>query len=156
MASSVQPVGDVRVLGESRIWPAVAIPGAIAIVLVAVAAVFRLFSWWATGAVVASLVIALTRRWNAVLGDDVGLLVRSRGGLTRSYAWTEIERIEWVDGGMWGSTLQVCPRGGPYDVPGPNSATTVARIWRPRRRRHPDPLPELRQRHGIKSMTDSS
>ena len=153
MGASAKPVGDVQVLGESRIWPGVAIPGAVAIAMIIAAVVFRQVSWYAV-LVAASLALAVTSRRNAVLADDEGLLLRSRGGLTRSYAWTEIERIGWRDGGLWGSTLEVFPRGGPYDVPGPNSPTNLARIWRPRRRRHPDPLPELIRRHGIKTLRD--
>ena len=136
MGDSAEPVGDVHTLGQSRIWPAIAIPGAAAIAMIIVAVVLRYVSWYAMGAVAASLIVALTRRRNAVLGDDIGLLIRARGRLSRSYAWSQIERIGWRDAGIWGSTLQVYPRGGPYDVPGPNSSTDVGRIWRPRRR-HP-------------------
>ncbi|MEV4537522.1 hypothetical protein AB0J82_27465 [Asanoa sp. NPDC049518] len=107
------------------------------------------------GLVGAALVVAVTRRRNAVLGDDEGLLIQARGGLRRSYAWSEIDRMGWEDSGPFGSTLLVFPRGGPYDVPGPNSSIGVGRIWRPRRRHlTPDPLPDLLRRHGIKSLLD--
>jgi hypothetical protein len=154
MGTSVEPVGEVRVLGQSQVWPAVAVPGVLAIVILAGASFSHQISWYAVAAVGASLILAYTRRQNAVLADDVGLLLRGPGGLTRSYAWTEIERMGWVDAGIWGSKLELNPRGGPYDVPGPNSATDVARIWRPRRRRSADPLPELIRRHGIKTLRD--
>ncbi len=154
MEESVQPVGEVQILGQTRIWPAIAIPGAATIVLIIIAVVFRLVSWYALGAAAASLILGVTRRSNAVLGDDIGLLVRTRRGVSRPYTWSQIERIGWRDGGLWGSTLQVYPRGGPYDVPGPNSSVDVGRIWLPRRRRLPDPLPGLRQLHGIKALSD--
>ena len=155
MGVSSQPVGDVHVLGQSRIWPAIAIPGAAAIAMIIAALAFRRVSDWALVIVAASIIMAVTRRRNAVLGDDVGLLIRTGKGLSRSYAWSEIERLGWQDTGIGGSTLQVYPRGGPYDVPGPNSPIGVGRIWRPRRRHlKVDPLPELLQRHGMKALLD--
>jgi hypothetical protein len=154
METSDHPVGEVHVLGQTRIWPAIVIPAAAAIALIIVAVVFRRASWIAMLAVAASLVLAVRHRRNAVLADDVGLLVRGRGGLRRSYAWNEIERMGWQDGSIWGSTLQVFPRGGPYDVPGPNSPIDLTHIWLPGRRRHLDPMPELRQRYGIKALRD--
>ncbi len=154
MGASAQPDGEVVVLGESRPWPAIAIPAATTVAMIIVWFVFQFVSWYAVTLLVASIVLALTRWRNAVLADETGLLLRDRGGLRRSYAWSEIERIGWVDLGMWGSALAVYPRGGPYDVPGPNSPTRVGRIWRPRRRRLPDPLPALLEAHGIKTLVD--
>jgi hypothetical protein len=110
MGTSAQPVGDVYVLGKSRIWPGIAIPGAVAITMIIVAVVLRHIPWYAVVAVAGSILIAVTRRRHAVLGDDIGLLIRSREGLSRSYAWSEIERMGWQDAGGWGSTLQVYPR----------------------------------------------
>lgn len=154
MATSAQPVGDVRVLGRSRIWPAIAIPGAVALTMIVVAVASGYVSFYLAIAVAVSLLIAVLRRGDAVLGDDVGLLVRTRTGLRRSYAWGEIERMGWVPTGMWGTMLQIYPRGGPYDVPGPNSSIDVARIWGPGHRRLAGSLPELLQRHGIKALAD--
>jgi hypothetical protein len=114
----------------------------------------RLCRWYAVIAVAASTIVAVVRRRNAVLADDVGLLIRARAGLCRSYGWDEIERMGWRDAGIWGSTLELCPRGGPYNMPGPNSSIDVGRIWRPRRRYLNDPLPQLQQRHGIKTLLD--
>ena len=152
MGDSVRPVGEVHVLGQSRLWPAIAIPAVSAIVMIIVAVAAHYVSWYLVGAVAASGVIAVTRRNNTVLSDDRGLLIGKRRGWCRSYAWSEIERMGWRDAGIWGSTLQVYPRGGPYDVPGPNSPIDVGRVWRPRRRYVDDPLPELLQRHGIKTL----
>ncbi|MGK5681432.1 hypothetical protein [Actinoplanes sp. URMC 104] len=154
MGISAQPVGDVHVLGHSRLWPAIAVPGAAAVVLAIISVALRAFPLLPIGLVAAALMLALVRRRNAVLADDLGLLVRTRAGTTRSYAWTEIDRMGWHDNGLLGSVLEIYPRGGPYDVPGPNSSVFVGRIWRPRRRRHPDPLPELMERHGIKTLID--
>ncbi|MFG1652530.1 hypothetical protein ACGFIE_21635 [Micromonospora sp. NPDC049275] len=154
MGESVRPVGEVHVLGESRAWPAIAIPVAVLVVVIVVGLVFDLFGWNVLAAAAASIIVAVIVRRNAVLADEVGLLVRGRGGLRRSYAWAEIVRLGWVDAGLWGSTLTVYPQGGPYDVPGPNSPTTVGRIWRPRRRRLADPLPALLEKHDIKTLTD--
>ncbi|MBM0276212.1 hypothetical protein [Micromonospora tarensis] len=154
MGESVQPVGETVVLGQSRAWPAVAIPVALLAVMIVVGVLFDLVNWTLLAVGVASVVIAFTRSRNAVLADDVGLLVRDRRGLRRSYAWTEIERMGWVDAGMWGSVLTVYPRGGPYDVPGPNVSTNVGRIWRLRRRHHADPMPALLTAHHIKTLWD--
>ncbi|MDG4811230.1 hypothetical protein O7634_31135 [Micromonospora sp. WMMD1120] len=154
MGESARPVGETIVLGQSRVWPAVAIPGAILVLMIVVWILFDLFVGTVLALGAASVIVASTSWRNAVLADDVGLLVRSRRGLRRSYAWTEIERMGWVDAGMWGSVLTVYPAGGPYDVPGPNASTNVGRIWRPRRRRLADPLPALLAAHDIKTLSD--
>ncbi|WP_328653030.1 hypothetical protein OG598_03810 [Micromonospora sp. NBC_00330] len=155
MAESVKPVGEVHVLGQSRAWPAIAIPGVILAVMIVVEVVFDLLNWTVLAFGAASIIVAVARLRNAVFADDLGLLIRDRSGLRRSYAWDEIERMGWVDAGlMWGSSLAVYPRGGPYDVPGPNASTNVGRIWRPGRRRSADPLPELLKAHGIKGLFD--
>jgi hypothetical protein len=155
MGASAQPVGDVHVLGRSKLWPAIAAPAAGAVILAVGAVVFHFVLWYPIAATAASLIVAVAHPRNAVLGDDIGLIIRARAGsLSRSLPWTDIERMGWQDSGMWGSTLRVYPHGGPYDVPGPNSPITVGRIWEPRRRHRPDPLPELLQRHGIKTLHD--
>ncbi|MEW1586523.1 hypothetical protein AB0283_13890 [Micromonospora vinacea] len=154
MGESVQPVGEVHVLGQSRVWPTIAIPGVIMPVMIVVGVLFDLVNWTVLMFGAASIIVAFMRLRNAVLADDLGLLVRDRSGLRRSYAWDEIERMGWVDMGMWGRSLAVNPRGGPYDVPGPNASTNVGRIWRPGRRRAADPMPELLKAHGIKGLYD--
>ncbi|WCN79721.1 hypothetical protein [Micromonospora sp. LH3U1] len=152
MGESVEPVGEVVVLAQSRAWPAIAIPGAVALIIGGL--LFDLVSWTAVVLGAAAIILALTRWRNAVFADDTGLLVRDRQGLRRSYAWNEIERMGWLDAGMWGSTLTVYPRGGPYDVPGPDASINVARIWPLRRRRSADPMPALLEIHGIRKLSD--
>ncbi|MEU7973530.1 hypothetical protein AB0B48_15995 [Micromonospora sp. NPDC049089] len=154
MGESVKPVGELQVLGQSRVWPGIAIPGVILLVMIVVGALFDLFSWTALVFGAGWIIIAVQRSRNAVFADDLGLLVRDRKGLQRSYAWDEIERMGWVDLGMWGASLAVNPRGGPYDVPGPNASINVGHIWRPGRRRSVDPVPELLKTHGIKALFD--
>ncbi|MFE9190995.1 hypothetical protein ACFYL6_15405 [Micromonospora sp. NPDC007208] len=155
MGESAEPVGEVHVLGQSRPWPAIAIPAVILVVMIVVRVLFDLVNWIVVAFGAASTIVAITHLRNAVFADDLGLLVRDRSGLRRSYAWEEIERMGWVDAGMmWGNSLAVYPRGGPYDVPGPNASINVGRIWRPGRRRSADPLPELLETHGIKGLFD--
>ncbi|MFF0154886.1 hypothetical protein [Micromonospora sp. NPDC005203] len=146
------PVGEVLVLGQSRVWPAVAVPVAIVVGLIVSAVLLDWVSWFGMVLGAASIVLAFVHWRNAVLADDTGLLLRDRGGLRRSYPWSEIERMGWQDGSMWGSSLVVFPRGGPYDVPGPNAPVTVARLWRPGRAHLADPMPALLQAHGIKAL----
>ncbi|MEU4470988.1 hypothetical protein [Micromonospora sp. NPDC023888] len=154
MGESAEPVGEVLVLGQSRVWPAVAVPVAIMVGVIVVAVLLDWVSWGALVLGAASIVLAFVHRRNAVLADDTGVLVRDRGGLRRSYAWREIERMGWQDSGMWGSSLVVYPRGRPYDVPGPNASVIVARIWRPRRPDLADPMPALLETHGIKTISE--
>ncbi|MET8042404.1 hypothetical protein ABZU25_16265 [Micromonospora sp. NPDC005215] len=154
MGESAEPVGEVLVLGRSRVWPAVAVPVAVVIGLIVGAVLFDWVGWGGLVLSAGSIVLAFVHWRNAVLADDTGLLVRDRGGLRRSYAWSEIERMGWQDAGMWGSSLVVYPRGGPYDVPGPNASVNVARIWRPRRAHLADPMPALLRTHGIKTISE--
>ncbi|MFG1917946.1 hypothetical protein [Micromonospora sp. NPDC048898] len=154
MGEPVEPVGEVLVLGQSRVWPAIAIPGALVVALVLVGVLFDRVGWAGLLLSAASIILAFTTWRNAVLADDIGLLTRGRAGLRRSYAWADIERMGWADAGMWGSTLTVFPRGGPYDVPGPISSVNVGHIWRPARRGLADPLPALLDTHGIKTLSD--
>ncbi|MEU8185462.1 hypothetical protein AB0B85_14620 [Micromonospora sp. NPDC049044] len=154
MGESAEPVGEVLVLGQSRVWPAVAVPAAVLIGLIVGAVLLDWVSWGGLLLGAVSIVLAFLQRRNAVLADDTGLLVRDRGGLRRSYAWPEIERMGWQNSGMWGSSLVVYPRGGPYDVPGPNASVTVARIWRPTRAHLADPMPALLRTHGIKTISE--
>ncbi|MDG9678088.1 hypothetical protein [Micromonospora sp. DH14] len=154
MGESVKPVGQMKVLDQSRLWPAIAIPGVLMIVMIVVGVLFDVVSWMVLVFGAGPIIIAVTRTRNAVFADDLGLLVRDRSGLRRSYSWAEIERMGWVDMGLWGISLAVYPRGGPYDVPGPNASTNVGRIWRLGRRRSINPVPELLKTHGIKGLSD--
>ncbi|MEU4423779.1 hypothetical protein AB0F81_24375 [Actinoplanes sp. NPDC024001] len=154
MGESVQPAGEVHVLGESKVWPAVLIPIGAAAVLVAVSVTIGSVPWYGAALLAIGLLVAVARRGNAVLADDEGLLIRGRGGLRRSYAWAQIDRMGWQDTSSWARELVVYPRGEPYDVPGPNSPARPGRIWRWQRRPQADPLPGLRDRYGIKSLLD--
>ena len=155
MRTPAQPVGEVYVLGQSRLGSALVGPAATVSVMIIGAMVLQVGILYIMGSfAIFGMILAVARRRNAVLGDDIGLLIRTRGGLSRSYAWSEIERMGWQHLGLWGSMLVVYPRGGPYDAPGPNSPIFVGRIWQPQRQRLLDPLPELMQRHGIKKLPD--
>ena len=154
MEQRAEPVGAVVVLGQSRLWPGLLVPVAGVLVLVLVAVLAGWTPWYLFVAPGVALAIAVTQRRTAILADDAGLLVRDRHGLRRSYAWTGIERMGWRHMGSWGSALEVYPRGGPYDVPGPNASTDVGHIWGPRRPRGGDPLPALLRRHGVRSLLD--
>lgn len=150
----VQPMGQVVVLAESKLWPGIlaVIPMVTVTIVMIVRARFAV--WSLMFFAVAALVLALARRGSAVLADEHGLLIRRHGRIERSYGWADIERMGWQDSSILGANLVVFPRGGPYDVPGPNSPTTVGGVWRPGRRRLPDPLPALMMRHGIKTLSE--
>jgi hypothetical protein len=75
------------------------------------------------------LVSAIVFRRNAILADDVGLLVRHRGRLTRSYRWDQIREAGPGYGSFGWHGIAVFPDGGPYDVPGPNSPIVVGKVW---------------------------
>jgi hypothetical protein len=144
------------VLAETHWWPGLPVLLGVIAALTVPMVIFQFYPFWLLSLLTAALITAVIRRGYAVLADEAGLLIRRRQKLKRSYAWAEIDRMGWVDTGFWGSSLMVYPRGGPYDVPGPNAATRVGGVWRPGRRRSgTDPLPELLQVHGIKSLTDS-
>ena len=145
---------EARLLAESRIWPAVLLPAVLGALLVAVSVVIGSVPWYGLLLVVIGLIVAVTRRGNAVLADEEGLLIRTRHGVRRSFRWSQIERMGWENTSAWTSEMVVFPRGGPYDVPGPNAPARPGRVWRSPLRRPADPLPELRARHGIKSLTD--
>jgi hypothetical protein len=126
--------GEPVVLLRSRIWPAVLVPAAMLAGSVA-------YGVWARQLPCDLLTIfaaiwlgsAIVFRSNAVLADDVGLLLRHRGRLIRSYRWDQIREAGLGYGNASGwHGITVFPDGGPYDVPGPNSPTVVGRIflWR--------------------------
>ncbi|MFI5832677.1 hypothetical protein ACIA5A_03270 [Micromonospora sp. NPDC051300] len=149
--SGAEPV----VLFASRWWPAVLVP----LGLLALAAALALTLprsigslIWPLGMTTASVVAAWRHRDGALLADDTGLLVRHRGTVTRSYRWSEIREATLARPGFGRVALAVYPDGGPWDVPGPNNATMVGRVWQWRR-----PDPETRERveavlrsHGVR------
>lgn len=98
--------GEPVVLLRSRIWPAVLVPAALLAGIVAYGIWARRFPLdLLTIFAVTSLVSAVLFRGNAVLADDIGLLVRHRGRLSRSYRWDQIREA------------------------GPNSPTVVGKVW---------------------------
>ena len=151
----MEPAWEPVLLRQSRIWRGVAVPVTVIVVLAVLAVAYDWVpSWYPMVLSGAVLLLAVARRHTAVFADDVGLLIRRRQQWHRSYAWTDIERIGWRDAGQWGTTLTVFPRGGPYDVPGPNASVDVARLWGGTSRRAPDPLADLRARHGLRSLLE--
>lgn len=128
---SVDVSGEPVVLLRSRIWPAVLVPA----VVLAGAVGYDIWTrrpaaWLLTILAAVSVGSALLFRGNEVLADEVGLLVRHRGRLTRSYRWDQIREAGLlpVNGVGWRG-MTVVPDGGPYDVPGPNSPTVVGKVW---------------------------
>lgn len=149
----METVGEIVVLDKSRMWPGIAVPAATMVVLGSVAVVTGFTFGYGFIFLAAALSMAVFRRNNAILADDEGLLLRERGKLTRSWRWTEIDRLGWAAWGYWGARLVVHPHGGPYDVPGPNSPVRVGHVWNPRRV-GPDPLQPLMTRHGIRPLPE--
>lgn len=74
------------------------------------------------------LVLAFAARLRAtVIIDDLGISTRQSGG--QQFAWADLLAISWQNGiGLGGSGPVVRPRGGPYDIPGPNALVVVASL----------------------------
>ena len=105
----------------------------------------------AVGAAMGASVGLITAVWmwvfygrNAILADDEGLIVVTRGRARRSFAWSEVSSASWAEEMFWFSPgpsiagrLVVAPRGGRWDTPGPNSPAEVGRVFLvlPRHRR---------------------
>ena len=130
----VMPVdvpGEPVVLLRSRVWPAVLMPAAGLIGSIAYGIWAHVFPTGFLPITSAVLVVsALLFGDNEILADDVGLLVRHRRRLVRSYRWEQIREagLGYGNGFGWRG-LTVFPDGGPYDVPGPNSPTVVGKVW---------------------------
>jgi len=123
--------GEPVVLLRSRVWPAVLMPAAGLIGSIAYGIWAHVFPTGFLPITSAVLVVsALLFGDNEVLADDVGLLVRHRRRLVRSYRWEQIREagLGYGNGFGWRG-LTVFPDGGPYDVPGPNSPTVVGKVW---------------------------
>ncbi|MFI2712988.1 hypothetical protein ACH495_22980 [Micromonospora sp. NPDC018662] len=108
-----------------------------------------------TGLTAATVIAAWVQRDGALLADDTGLLIRHRGRVTRSYRWAQIRQANLTRPGFGRLALAVFPEGGPWDVPGPNNAVLVGRVWQWRR---PDPSDRERveavlRAHGVR-ITD--
>jgi hypothetical protein len=123
--------GEPVVVLRSRIWPAVLAPAAVLVGSIAYGIWAQVFPTGFLPIIAAVLVVsALLFRGNEVLADDVGLLVRHRGRLIRSYRWDQIREAGLGYGsGIGWRGITVFPDGGPYDVPGPNSPTVVGKVW---------------------------
>jgi hypothetical protein len=123
--------GEPVVLLRSRIWAAVLAPAAVLVGSIACGIWAQVFPGGFLPIIAAVLVVsALLFRGNEVLADDVGLLVRHRGRLVRSYRWDQIREAGLgYGGGVGWRGVTVVPDGSPYDVPGPNSPTVVGRVW---------------------------
>ncbi|SCL53426.1 hypothetical protein [Micromonospora chersina] len=123
--------GGAEVLLASQLWPAVLIPaGALATLVAAGIWLMPSFPFAPAGLLLATVVVAWSQRGDALLADEAGLLVRHRGRVTRRYHWEEIREAELTRPGFGQVALAVYPHGGPWDVPGPNSAVLVGRVWR--------------------------
>ncbi|MEU7572799.1 hypothetical protein [Micromonospora sp. NPDC049240] len=143
-------------LFASRWWPAVLVPLGLLALTIAIGLRLRTASLVAhTGLTAATVIAAWRQRDGALLADDTGLLIRHRGRVTRSYRWAEIREAGLTRPGFGRLALAVFPDGGPWDVPGPNSAALVGRVWQWRR---PDPSARERveavlRSHGVR-ITD--
>jgi hypothetical protein len=122
--------GRVRELLVSRAWPALLVPAGVAGLIALVGTVLlHSFPYPPFGVAVAVVVTALVLRRDALLADEDGLLVRRRGRVTRSYRWEEIRQAGLARPGFGQVALSVYPHGGPWDVPGPNNAVLIGRVW---------------------------
>ena len=117
------------VLLKSRIWPGVVAPLLLFGLLIGFGSWSRSFPFWLLVLTGVTLACAAVLRGSALLADDIGLLVERRGRLTRSYRWDEIKEAGLMPAGFGRIALMIYPHGGPYDVPGPNSPTTVGSVW---------------------------
>ncbi|MGV9214618.1 hypothetical protein ACTFTM_22380 [Micromonospora sp. RB23] len=120
----------------SRLWPAVLIPTGVLAALVAVGIWRATFPFVPVALLLTTVVVAWRQRDDALLADETGLWVRRRGRVTRRYRWEEIREAGLTRPGFGQVALAVYPDGGPWDVPGPNNAVLVGRVWMLRR---PDP-----------------
>ncbi|GHJ14103.1 hypothetical protein [Micromonospora sp. AKA38] len=103
--------------------------GVLALIVVAVVGGRAGFLITPAGLVGATVVAAWIQRDGALLAGETGLLVRHRGTVTRSYRWAEISQANLTRPGFGRLALAVFPDGGPWDVPGPNNAVLVGRVW---------------------------
>ncbi|MFI7073365.1 hypothetical protein [Micromonospora sediminicola] len=115
------------------------------------------------GAGVEPVVLFASRWWPAVLVPlgilattiAIGFRLHTASVLTysiRSYRWSEIREAGIARPGFARLALAVFPEGGPWDVPGPNNAVMVGRVWQ---LRAPDPetrdrVEALLRSHGVR------
>lgn len=132
MADEGEPVGA-EVLLAAQVWPAVLVPAGVLAVLIAAGIWRGTFPGLPAGILLSVVVLACFQRGDALLADGTGLLLRHRGRVTRRYRWDEIHQVGLARPWFAQVTLAVFPKGGPWDVPGPNSAVLVGRVWMLRR-----------------------
>ncbi|MGC4889279.1 hypothetical protein [Micromonospora sp. NBC_01392] len=123
-------------------------PAGVLAAAVVVGLLLSSFPYGPAALLVATVVAAWIQRDGALLADDTGLLVRHRGRVTRSYRWSEIREAGVTRPGFGRLALAVYPEGGPWDVPGPNSAVVVGRVWRLRQ-------PDLATRERVEALLRS-
>ncbi|GAB3955141.1 hypothetical protein [Micromonospora vulcania] len=149
-----EDLAGTTVLLASRLWPAVLIPAGSLAALVAVGIWQRSFPFIPIGLLLATVLVAWSQRGDALLADETGLLVRHHGRVTRRYRWEEIREAGLARPGFGQVALAVYPDGGPWDVPGPNNAALVGRIWmlrKPSREIH-DRINEFLRSRGIRTV----
>ncbi|WP_139128632.1 hypothetical protein [Micromonospora humi] len=130
MAEERGPGAEPVVLFASRWWPAVLVPLGLLTLIVVLSLRGGFASLIAPlGMTAATVVSAWRHRDGALLADDIGLLVRHRGTVTRSYRWSEIHQAGIARPGFGRLALAVYPNGGRWDVPGPNNAVLVGQVW---------------------------
>ena len=143
MADEGQPVGA-EVLLAAQVWPGVLVPAGVLAVLVTTGIwLAPSFPYCPVVILLPTVVLAWFQRGDALLADETGLLLRHRGRVTRPYRWDEIHQAglarpahrEQPPRRVWIAQVAVAvyPQGGPWDVPGPNSAVLVGRVWMLRR-----------------------
>ena len=133
MAEQGEP-GGVEVLLAAQVWPGVLVPAGVLTVLVTTGIwLAPTFPYFPVGILLSTVVLAWFQRDDALLADETGLLLRHRGRVTRPYRWDEIHQAGLARPWIAQVALAVYPEGGPWDVPGPNSAVLVGRIWMLRR-----------------------
>ncbi|MFI7284963.1 hypothetical protein ACIBOV_32390 [Micromonospora chersina] len=122
--------GGAEVLLASQVWPAALVPAGVLGLLVGTSVwLLRGVPLFPVGFLLGVVVLAWFQRGDALLADETGLLLRHRGRVTRPYRWHEIHQAGLARPWFAQAALAIYPHGGPWDVPGPNSAVLVGRIW---------------------------
>ncbi|MFF0230997.1 hypothetical protein [Micromonospora sp. NPDC005254] len=153
MADDCKP--GLEELLASRLWPAVLVPlGALAALVAAGVWLAPTFPFVPVALLLTTVVVAWRQRGDALLADEIGLWIRRRGRVTRRYRWEEIREAGLTRPGFGQVALAVYPNGGPWDVPGPNSAVLVGRIWMLRKpdRQITDRVNALLRSRGVRTI----
>jgi hypothetical protein len=145
--------GDGDVLLVSRFWPAVLVPaGVLAAAVVTGVWLLDSVPFVPAALLLTTVIVGWLHRGNELLADETGLLVRRRGRITRHHRWEEIHQAGLTRPGFGQVALAVYPDGGPWDVPGPNSAVLVGRVWMLRMpdRKAQDRIHDLLRARGVR------